>query len=63
MNSSHVLFLRVDLRQRQDGSRYAFVEFGSSQHVQDILGAGPFALEDHTVRISILSVVFNLGSD
>lgn len=41
---------RVDLRQRQDGSRYAFVEFGNCQHVQEILNSGPFTLDDQTVR-------------
>lgn len=40
---------RVDLRQRQDGSRYAFVEFGDCQHVQEIMSSGPFTLDDQTV--------------
>ena len=40
---------RVDLRQRQDGSRYAFVEFGDCQHVQEIMASGPFTLDDQTV--------------
>lgn len=54
---SAVLFLswclftarRVDLRQRQDGTRYAFVEFGDCQHVQEIMSSGPFTLDDQTV--------------
>lgn len=41
---------RVDLRQRQDGSRYAFVEFGDCAHVQEILRSGPFTIDDQTVR-------------
>lgn len=41
---------RVDLRQRQDGSRYVFVEFGDSTHVQEIMASGPFTLDDQTVR-------------
>ena len=39
----------MDLRQRQDGSRYAFVEFGDCQHVQEIMSSGPFTLDDQTV--------------
>lgn len=40
----------MDLRQRQDGSRYAFVEFGDSGHVQEIMAAGPFTLDEQQVR-------------
>lgn len=42
---------RVDLRQRQDGSRYAFVEFGDCAHVQEIMASGPFTLDEQTVRL------------
>ncbi|CAM9253547.1 unnamed protein product [Ascophyllum nodosum] len=42
---------RVDLRQRQDGSRYAFVDFGSCQHVQEIMASGPFTLDDQTLEL------------
>eukprot|EP00904_Undaria_pinnatifida_P007121 jgi/Undpi1/3539/HiC_scaffold_16.g06911.m1 len=42
---------RVDLRQRQDGSRYAFVEFGDCQHVQEIMSSGPFTLDDQTLEL------------
>lgn len=41
---------RVDVRQRQDMTRYAFVEFGTCENVQTILASGPFSLEDQTVR-------------
>ncbi|CAM9321019.1 unnamed protein product [Ectocarpus sp. 12 AP-2014] len=42
---------RVDLRQRQDGSRYAFVEFGDCTHVQEIMASGPFTLDDQTLEL------------
>lgn len=45
-----LLVPRVDLRQRQDGSRYAFVEFGDCGHVQEIMTSGPFTLDDQTVN-------------
>ncbi|CAN0059499.1 unnamed protein product [Discosporangium mesarthrocarpum] len=42
---------RVEVRQRPDGSRYSFVEFGSCQHVQDILAGGPYTLDDMKLEI------------
>lgn len=48
---------RVDLRQRQDQTRYAFVEFGSPENVKAILAAGSFTLDGQSVSAATIYYV------
>lgn len=52
-----VMFERVDVRQRQDMTRYAFVEFGTCENVQAVLAAGPFSLDDQPVRAAAVTYI------